>query len=107
MIFFRNDPDFPFAKDIFIPHIMRMNHAHSKSVNLSLDATLVAQARAFDLNLSKIARDAIHKAVRAEAAARWQADNAAAIASYNQRAEAQGLFSETLPGWWNGANDAV
>ena len=86
---------------------MRMANAHAKSVNLSLDAHLVAQARAYDLNLSKIARDAIQIAVRAEAAARWQSENAAAIAGYNQRVDAQGLFSDALPGWWNGANGAV
>lgn len=86
---------------------MRMTNAHTKSVNLSLDAGLVAEARAFDLNLSKIARDAIQKAVRAEAVARWQADNAAAIIEYNQMTDAQGLFSDALPGWWNGANGAV
>lgn len=86
---------------------MRMANAQRRPVNLSLDAGAVEQARRYGLNLSRIAGEAIEKAVKAEAAARWQAENAEAIAAYNRLVEEEGLLSDLVPGWWNAPDDAV
>jgi antitoxin CcdA len=47
--------------------------------NVTLDADLLAEARAFELNVSAIAEGALEAAVRAERARRWSVENAEAI----------------------------
>jgi antitoxin CcdA len=47
--------------------------------NVTLDANLLAEARAFELNVSAIAEGALEAAVRAERARRWAEENAEAI----------------------------
>jgi antitoxin CcdA len=78
-----------------------MTYAQKKSVNLSIDAELVAKAKDLGLNLSRISTDAIAEAVRREAARKWQEENAEAIAAYNARIDAEGTLSDHIPGWWN------
>ena len=80
---------------------MRMNKAHRKAVNLSLDAGLVEPAHGLDLKLSGIAETAIRAAVEAEAPRRWQEENAEAIALHNRRVEERRLLSDHIRGWWN------
>lgn len=63
---------------------------------LSLDATLTRRARAYGLNLSAIAEEAIAAAVRREAETRWRAENEGAIDRYNEQVERRGAFSDTL-----------
>jgi len=86
---------------------MRMNKAHRKAVNLSLDAGLVDQARALDLKLSGIAEKAIREAVRAEATKRWREDHAAALDEYNKLVEKRGIFNDRIPGWWNRGDGSI
>jgi antitoxin CcdA len=62
-----------------------------KSTNLSLDPALLAEARALDVNLSRAAEDGLRAAVARERAARWLAENAAALDGYNAYVEANGL----------------
>jgi len=62
-----------------------------KPTNLSLEADLVAAARRLGLNLSRAAEDGIRSAVRAEAARRWQEENAEGIRQMNAYVEAHGL----------------
>lgn len=78
-----------------------MSYAQKKSVNLSIDADLVAKAKDLGLNLSRISAEAIAEAVRREAARKWQEENAEAIAAYNARIDAEGTWHASLPGWWN------
>jgi antitoxin CcdA len=86
---------------------MRMNKAHRKPVNLSLDADLVERARALDLKLSGIAEEAIRSAVKAEAARRWQNEHASAITAYNRLVDERGMLSDHIPGWWNAGDGPV
>lgn len=65
-------------------------------VNVSLDAALVAEARAVGVNLSAVLDAAAREAVRAEKARRWQAENAEAIASFNALIVDEGLALESL-----------
>ncbi|MBB4349954.1 MULTISPECIES: type II toxin-antitoxin system CcdA family antitoxin [Rhizobiaceae] len=62
-----------------------------KAANLSLDSTLLAQARELDINLSRAAEDGIAKAVKAERERRWLEENAEAIRVYNEYVEKNGL----------------
>ncbi len=71
---------------------MRMNRQVTrKSTNLSLDAQLVADAKAMGLNLSETAERAIAEAVRDEKARRWKEENREAIEATNRYVAEQGL----------------
>ena len=75
---------------------MRMNRpvAPRKAVNLSLDAALVAEAKALDLNLSRTLEEALRARVREEKARRWQEANAEAIRLSNEELERNGLWCD-------------
>lgn len=62
-----------------------------KAANLTLDADLVAEARGLGLNLSEAAEAGLCAAVARARAARWQEENAAALASSNDWVERNGL----------------
>jgi antitoxin CcdA len=62
-----------------------------KSTNLSLDAQLVADAKAFGLNLSETAERAIAEAVREEKVRRWKEENREAIEAYNRYIDEHGV----------------
>lgn len=66
---------------------MQAQTSPRKATNLTLDPVLLSEARAFGVNLSQAAEAGLRRAV-AEA---WQRENAAAVASSNAWAEAQGL----------------
>jgi antitoxin CcdA len=66
-----------------------------KSVNLSLDVALVAEAKALDLNISRLAEEGIAEAVREEKNRRWKAENKEAMESWNEWVKEHGLpFAE-------------
>ena len=65
-----------------------------KAVNLSLDAELVAEAKALDLNLSRTLEEALRTCVREEKARRWQEENADAIRLSNEELEKNGLWCD-------------
>lgn len=75
---------------------MRMNETTRarKAVNLSLDAELVAEAKALNLNLSRTVEEALRQRVRDEKARRWQEENAEAIAFNNAQLEREGLWCD-------------
>ncbi len=66
-----------------------------KSVNLSVDATLVADAKSCGVNLSAL----LEKALRDEVRRRWQVDNADAIAAFNSSVEKDGMWSDGWREW--------
>ena len=59
--------------------------------NVTLDADLLADARAFELNVSAIAEGALEAAVKAERARRWYAENAEAIKQRERWIEEHGM----------------
>ena len=76
---------------------MRMTTAQPRTaarrpVNLSLDASLVAEARSFGIPLSQTLEAALRERVKAEREARWLEENREAIAEYNARVAAEGPF---------------
>ena len=68
-----------------------MNSHTRKPTNLSLDATLLAEAKALKVNLSRAAEDGVRSAVVAAKSEQWKAENAAAIRSSNAYVEKYGL----------------
>lgn len=70
-----------------------------KPVNLSINSDLLASARQLNINLSATLEAALRDAVRRLKRERWLAENQAAIAAYNERVEADGVFSDGLRGF--------
>lgn len=68
-----------------------MSAPSRKATNLSLDPTLVAEARNLGVNLSQAAEGGLREAVATAKAEAWQAENAEAIAAYNRWVEENGL----------------
>lgn len=68
-----------------------MNAQPRKPTNLSLDATLLAEAKALKVNLSRAAEDGVRNAVAAARAKQWKTENAAALQSSNDYVEKHGL----------------
>lgn len=68
-----------------------MNSHTRKPTNLSLDAALLAEAKALKVNLSRAAEDGVRSAVAAAKSEQWKAENAAAIRSSNAYVEKYGL----------------
>ncbi|MCV3273960.1 type II toxin-antitoxin system CcdA family antitoxin [Roseobacter sinensis] len=62
-----------------------------KSTNLSLDATLLQEARALKVNLSRAAERGVRAAVAEARTAAWQAENRGALESSNSYVETHGL----------------
>jgi len=61
------------------------------STSMSLDRSVLDEARALGINLSRAAEQGLVAAIRAERARRWRAENAAAIDAYNGFVEAGGI----------------
>jgi antitoxin CcdA len=65
--------------------------AARKAANLSIDAAVLADAKALDINVSRAAETGIAEAVRAEKGRRWLEENRAALESSNAWVEKHGL----------------
>lgn len=73
--------------------------AGKKPVNLSVDGELLNEARKCDINLSATLERALHEELRKSRRERWLAENAEAMAAYNQQVEEHGVFSDGLRGF--------
>ncbi len=62
-----------------------------RSANLSIDEKVIAEARAYDINLSRAAEEGIALAVRAEKERRWKEENAEAIRASNDYVRRHGI----------------
>lgn len=62
-----------------------------KAANLSIDAALLAEAKALSVNVSRAAEAGIAEAVRKEKARAWKEENREAIAQWSQWVEENGL----------------
>jgi antitoxin CcdA len=65
-----------------------------KPVNLSINSSLLAAARELNINLSATMEAALTEAIKRKERELWLAQNRAAIAAYNERVEAEGVFSD-------------
>lgn len=62
-----------------------------RPTNVSLDAQLIAEARALGVNLSRACERGLAEQIAETRAARWLAENGAALASSNAHVEEHGL----------------
>lgn len=62
-----------------------------KATNVTLDPGLLAEARAYGVNLSQAAEAGLRRAVAEAKARAWAEENAQALASSNAYAEEKGL----------------
>lgn len=70
--------------------------ASKKAVNLSVDAALLREARAQDINLSATLELALEAALRQHRRTRWLEENRHGIAAYNEQVDAHGAFADSL-----------
>jgi antitoxin CcdA len=70
--------------------------APKKATNLSINADLLRQARELNINLSQTLEQSLSEVVRDAKKQKWLAENHDAIEAYNQRIEANGVFSDGL-----------
>jgi antitoxin CcdA len=73
-----------------------MNQTTKAACNTSVDAALLAEAKSLNISPSVVLEQALRKAVSQAKADLWQAENADAIAAYNQQVSEQGTFAERL-----------
>ena len=65
--------------------------AARKATNLSIDAAILADAKALEINVSRAAETGIAEAVRNEKSRRWLEENREAFESSNAWVEKHGL----------------
>ena len=65
-----------------------------RAANLSVNAELLDEAKALDINLSATLEKALDEAVRARKREKWLEENREAIAAYNARIARDGLASD-------------
>ena len=65
-----------------------------RAANLSVNAELLDEARALEINLSATLEKALDEAVRARKREKWLEENREAIAAYNRRIAHDGLASD-------------
>lgn len=68
-----------------------MPSAARRSTSLTLDRSLLDEARALGVNVSRAAKAGLQEAVRAARARRWREENAPAIGEYNAFIESHGV----------------
>lgn len=73
--------------------------ALKKPTNVSINSELLADARAFGLNLSAELEERLTETLRQRRAEQWLRDNRAAIEAYNKFVEENGIFGEEFRGW--------
>ena len=62
-----------------------------RAINLSLDSALIDEAKALDINVSRVCEDALREHIRAEKSARWIEENRAAFEASNAYVAEHGL----------------
>lgn len=70
--------------------------APKKPANLSINADLLRQAKALDINLSATLEKALADTLKQWQREQWLVDNKAAMEAYNQHVEENGIFSDGL-----------
>jgi antitoxin CcdA len=70
-----------------------------RAVNLSIDAEILAAAKAQGVNLSQALEDELRKRTQESREARWREENRESIESYNKLIERAGVFGEEFQDW--------
>ena len=75
---------------------MLQTSANKKATNVSVNAVLLQQAKAFNINLSNTLEQALIAKLKQLQADTWQLDNKMAIDSYNRHIEQNGVFGDDV-----------
>jgi antitoxin CcdA len=75
---------------------MLQTSANKKATNVSVNAVLLQQAKAFNINLSNTLEQALIAKLKQLQADTWQLDNKVAIDSYNRHIEQNGVFGDDV-----------
>ena len=70
-----------------------------RAVNLSVDAEILAAAKAQGINLSQTLEDELRKRTQEAREARWREENRECIESYNRLIERAGVAGEEFQDW--------
>ena len=70
--------------------------APKHSPNLSINSSLLTEARRYKLNLSKLLEQALVDALTEKKRSEWLEENREALEAYNERVAARGMFSDGL-----------
>lgn len=70
-----------------------------KAVNVSVDAALLAEAKALGLNLSQTLEDELRRKVHDEKVRRFKEESREAIEAHNRFIEENGIWSEKYRQW--------
>lgn len=71
-----------------------MNLHTKQRTNVSIDKSLLEEAREKNLKLSPIFEEALRQRLKEERAVRWLEENKEAIDAYNKEVEEHGVFSD-------------
>jgi len=70
--------------------------APKRATNLSINSDLLQKAKSYNINLSKSFESHLNELVKKREEEKWKEENLQAIASFNERVEKQGVFSDGL-----------
>jgi antitoxin CcdA len=70
-----------------------------RRVNLSMREDLVEEAKRQNLNLSRVAEEALEEVLRKQRTERWREENREAIEAYNERIRKNGVWHKGLTPW--------
>lgn len=76
-----------------------INNTRKQTINLSIQKTIIHEAKELDLNLSRNAEKGIEDAIKEEYSRRWKEENKAAIKAHNERVDNEGLL---INSYWIG-----
>ncbi len=70
-----------------------------RAVNLSIDAEILAAAKAQGVNLSQTLEDELRKRTQESREAKWQEENREALEAHNRFIKKHGIWSEKYRSW--------
>ena len=70
-----------------------------RAVNLTIDADILAAAKAQGINLSQTLEEELRRLTKKEREAKWQEENREAFESYNRFIAEHGIWSEKYRRW--------
>ena len=70
--------------------------APKRATNLSINSSLLEEAKKYQINLSSLFEQALTKQLTKQKREEWLKRNRAALEDYNKRIEARGVFSDGL-----------
>lgn len=76
--------------------MLQITASKKKATNVSVNAALLQQAKAFNINLSSTLEQALILKLKQLQADTWQVENKMAINAYNQHIEQNGVFGDDV-----------